>query len=166
MKQIQAKILSNKQLQGDYFQLDMCAPEIAQEALPGQFVHVQIPDLEHRVLRRPFSIYDTDPATGRLSLVYKTVGEGTYYMSTLQKGLRLDILTGLGNGFNLDRAGRNPLLIGGGTGVAPLYYLAKCLKKQGNTDVHRKADTLYFLNRIQQSERQPETCLQKQLPPV
>lgn len=87
---------------------------------PGQFVNIRLPD---RYLRRPLSVCDVDSMS--FSVIYKTVGKGTYYMSTLQKGLRLDILTGLGNGFNLDRAGRNPLLIGGGTGVAPLYYLAK-----------------------------------------
>ena len=92
---------------------------------PGQFVNIRLPD---RYLRRPLSVCDVDSMS--FSVIYKTVCEGTYYMSTLQKGLRLDILTGLGNGFNLDRAGRNPLLIGGGTGVAPLYYLAKALHRR------------------------------------
>ena len=116
MKQIQAKILSNRQLQGDYFQLDMCAPEIAQEALPGQFVHVQIPDLEHRVLRRPFSIYDTDPAMGRLSLVYKTVGEGTRKLCTIPSAGTLNVIGPNGKGFAIPADGQKAILVAGGFG--------------------------------------------------
>ena len=125
MKQIQAKILSNRQLQGDYFQLDMCAPEIAQEALPGQFVHVQIPDLEHRVLRRPFSIYDTDPATGRLSLVYKTVGEGTRKLCTIPSDGTLNVIGPNGKGFAIPADGQKAILVAGGFGCAATFLLAK-----------------------------------------
>lgn len=125
MKQIQAKILSNRQLQGDYFQLDMCAPEIAQEALPGQFVHVQIPDLEHRVLRRPFSIYDTDPATGRLSLVYKTVGEGTRKLCTNPSDGTLNVIGPNGKGFTSPADGQKAILVAGGFGCAATFLLAK-----------------------------------------
>ena len=125
MKQIQAKILSNRQLQGDYFQLDMCAPEIAQEALPGQFVHVQIPDLEHRVLRRPFSIYDTDPAMGRLSLVYKTVGEGTRKLCTIPSDGTLNVIGPNGKGFTIPADGQKAILVAGGFGCAATFLLAK-----------------------------------------
>lgn len=125
MNQIRAQILSNKRLQGDYFQLDMHAPEIAQEAKPGQFVHVQIPDLEQRVLRRPFSIYDTDAATGRLSLVYKTVGEGTHKLCTIPAGGTLDVIGPNGKGFTVPSDHQKAILVAGGFGCAATFLLAK-----------------------------------------
>ena len=66
-----------------------------------------------------------------LTLIYKVVGDGTRTMSQLQPGATLNILTCLGNGYNLDKAGEHPLLVGGGVGVPPLYYLAKQLRVKG-----------------------------------
>ena len=125
MKQIKAKIVSNRQLQGDYYKLDMIAPEIATEAQPGQFVHVQIPDFEHRVLRRPFSIYDTDQQTGRLSLIYKTVGEGTHKLSSISAGEMIDIIGPNGKGFTIPASGQKSILVAGGFGCAATFLLAK-----------------------------------------
>ena len=93
---------------------------------PGQFVNLKIDGL---YLRRPISVCDrTD---GRLTLVYKVVGKGTEAMAAMKAGGKLDLLTGLGNGYDLRDAGERPLLIGGGVGVPPLYLLAKDLLAQG-----------------------------------
>ena len=93
---------------------------------PGQFVNIAIEGL---YLRRPISVCDC--AAGRLTLIYKVVGEGTERMRRMQPGQRLDLLTGLGNGFRIDPAPQRPLLVGGGVGVPPLYLLAKRLLAKG-----------------------------------
>ncbi len=92
----------------------------------GQFVNIQ---LEGLYLRRPISVFDCED--GLLSIIYKVVGKGTEQMTTLPVGTELDILTGLGNGYNLEKVGEKPLLVGGGVGVPPLYYLAKKLIAMG-----------------------------------
>ena len=93
---------------------------------PGQFVNIA---LEGRYLRRPISVCDYD--AGTLTLVYKVVGGGTEQMSRMRPGHRLDLLTGLGNGFMLRDEVRRPLLVGGGVGVPPLYNLARRLLAAG-----------------------------------
>ncbi|MCD8106831.1 MAG: dihydroorotate dehydrogenase electron transfer subunit [Oscillospiraceae bacterium] len=93
---------------------------------PGQFVNIK---LEGFYLRRPISVCDYDEKT--LTLIYKTVGNGTEFMSTLPEGSDLDILSGLGNGFDLSKSGDYPLLVGGGVGAPPLYNLCKKLVAEG-----------------------------------
>ena len=92
----------------------------------GQFVNIK---LDGFYLRRPISVCDF--AEGELKIIYKVVGEGTEYMSKLANGAKLDVLTGLGNGYDTEKSGESPLLIGGGVGVPPLYALAKRLSAQG-----------------------------------
>ena len=93
---------------------------------PGQFVNIK---LEGKYLRRPISVCDCEE--GKLTIIYKVVGHGTEQMSGLNEGTVLDVLSGLGNGYDISEAGDRPLLIGGGVGVPPLYKLAKELVKQG-----------------------------------
>ncbi|MDP4132458.1 MAG: dihydroorotate dehydrogenase electron transfer subunit [Bacillota bacterium] len=93
---------------------------------PGQFVNIK---LDGCFLRRPISVCDYDDKT--LTLIYKVVGRGTEFMSKLTKCDKLDILTGLGNGYDLSKSGDTPLLIGGGAGIPPMYKLAKELIKEG-----------------------------------
>lgn len=92
---------------------------------PGQFVNIQLDGL---FLRRPISVCDCEGDV--LTIVYKVVGKGTRRMSEMTEGT-LDVLTGLGNGYDLRDAGERPLLLGGGVGVPPLYMLAKQLVAQG-----------------------------------
>ena len=92
----------------------------------GQFVNIQ---LDGMFLRRPISVCDYDNET--LTLVYKVVGKGTEAMASMVAGTKLDILTGLGNGYDLTLAGEKPVLLGGGVGVPPMYNLAKKLREQG-----------------------------------
>ena len=93
---------------------------------PGQFVNIE---LEGLYLRRPISINDWDDET--ITIIYKVVGRGTEQMSHMQAGEQLDVLTGLGNGFDTDVECQKPLLVGGGVGVPPLYRLAKELMARG-----------------------------------
>ena len=92
----------------------------------GQFVNIKLDGL---FLRRPISVCDR--VDGELTIIYKVVGKGTEQMKNMQSGEKLDVLTGLGNGYDLAPAGDTPLLIGGGVGVPPMYMLAKELIKQG-----------------------------------
>ena len=94
---------------------------------PGQFVNIA---LDGKFLRRPISVCDYDAST--LTLIYKVVGSGTAQLSAMGGGT-LDILTGLGNGYDISAAGDAPVLIGGGVGVPPMYRLAKDLTAMGKT---------------------------------
>ena len=92
----------------------------------GQFVNILLDGL---YLRRPISVCDC--ADSKLTLVYKVVGKGTAQMAAMTAGQTLDVLTGLGNGYDIAKAGDHPLLLGGGVGVPPLYMLARLLREQG-----------------------------------
>lgn len=93
---------------------------------PGQFVNFR---LTGKYLRRPISVYDKDDVS--FTVIYKVVGEGTEQMRHMQIGETLDVLTGLGNGYDTAISGQRPLLLGGGVGVPPLYWLAKQLLIEG-----------------------------------
>lgn len=97
---------------------------------PGQFVNIRLDGL---YLRRPMSVCDLDE--GRLTIIFKAVGKGTARMARMAAGTNLDLLTGLGNGFDPADAPEKPLLVGGGAGVPPLYLLAKELLKVGKAPV-------------------------------
>lgn len=92
----------------------------------GQFINIE---LEGKFLRRPISVADYDATT--ITIIYKVVGHGTEQMSKMEAGKRLDILTGLGNGFSTDNDAQRPLLVGGGVGVPPMYNLCKRLLAEG-----------------------------------
>ena len=125
MKQSIFTILENNALTRDVFRMVLEGDTSAITA-SGQFVNIQ---LEGRFLRRPISVCDWSDTT--LTIVYKVVGHGTEDMSKMAPGKKLDILTGLGNGYDLTLAGDRPVLIGGGVGVPPMYNLAKKLLAEG-----------------------------------
>ncbi len=125
MKQSIFTVLSNRPLTDSVYKMVLGGDTSAITA-SGQFVNVQLQGL---YLRRPISVCDYDGKT--LTLVYKVVGKGTEQMSKMSEGETLDVLTGLGNGYDLSVSGENPLLLGGGVGVPPLYSLAKKLIAQG-----------------------------------
>ncbi|MBP3305463.1 MAG: dihydroorotate dehydrogenase electron transfer subunit [Oscillospiraceae bacterium] len=124
MKQSMFEIVSNEALTDSVSKMVLWGDTSAITA-PGQFVNIR---LEGMFLRRPISVCDYDGET--LTIVYKVVGKGTEAMRRMTEG-RLDILTGLGNGYDLTVSGENPILIGGGVGVPPMYNLAKKLLAQG-----------------------------------
>lgn len=127
MKQGIFEIIGNRKIANSVYEIKLVGDTSAITA-PGQFVNIR---LEGFFLRRPISVCDY--ADGSLTLVYKTVGGGTEKMSRLARGEKLDILTGLGNGYNTEKSGDSPLLIGGGVGVPPLYNLCKKLVSQGKS---------------------------------
>ena len=125
MKQSVFEIISNKPLTDSVFQMVLQGDTSAITA-PGQFVNLQLDGL---YLRRPISVCDLEG--DKLTIVYKAVGKGTEQMSRMQAGEKVDILTGLGNGYDLTLSGDKPVLLGGGVGVPPMYLLARELLKQG-----------------------------------
>lgn len=94
--------------------------------VPGQFINILI---DGCYLRRPISVCDKDGEI--LTIIYKTVGKGTEKLSEMKEGESLDVLSGLGNGFDLSKSGGKPLVVGGGVGVSPLYFLTKKLVEKG-----------------------------------
>ena len=125
MKQSIFEILSNEALTDCVYKMVLQGDTSAITAA-GQFVNIQ---LEGMFLRRPISVCDYDAET--LTIVYKVVGKGTEAMSKMTVGGKLDILTGLGNGYDLSLSGQKPVLLGGGVGVPPMYNLAKKLLAEG-----------------------------------
>ena len=113
-----------------YRMLVLSAPQIAAAVVPGQFVHVKVPGLEASALRRPFSVFDGDPSAGTVTVLYKIVGRGTEALAQEPVGAAVEVMGPLGYGFPVKCDGV-PLLVGGGYGVAPLYFLAKRLLAQG-----------------------------------
>ncbi len=127
MKQTLFTILENAPLTSTVYRMVLGGDTEAITA-PGQFVNIKLDGL---FLRRPISVCDCED--GKLTLVYKVVGKGTEQMSAMSAGAQLDILTGLGNGYDTEKAEKHALLLGGGVGVPPLYMLAKTLIAQGKT---------------------------------
>lgn len=122
------KILSNEKIAKDVYKM-VLEGDTQYITAPGQFINIR---LAGKFLRRPISVCDCDGST--ITIIYKVVGSGTEYMSKLEKGTVLDILTGLGNGYDISKSTK-PLLIGGGVGVPPLYMLAKKLIASGQKPV-------------------------------
>lgn len=126
MKQSIFEIVENIALTSNVFRMKLKG-DVSQITAPGQFVNIQLDGL---FLRRPISVCDVEEDS--LTLIYKVVGEGTQKMSEMKSG-KLDVLTGLGNGYDMGKSGDAPLLIGGGVGVPPLYLLARKLVEEGKT---------------------------------
>ncbi len=125
MKQSIFTILTDEALTPSVYRMTLSGDTSAITA-PGQFVNIR---LAGKFLRRPISVCDWED--GKLTLVYKVVGHGTAQMAAMAPGEKLDILTGLGNGYDLGLVGDAPLLVGGGVGVPPMYGLAKHLRAMG-----------------------------------
>lgn len=125
MKQAIFEIEENKQLTETVFQMRLLG-DTSDIVRPGQFVNIQVGGF---YLRRPISVCDC--TEGALTLIYKVVGGGTAALSAMTPGDKLDLLTGLGNGYDTQPSGSSPLLIGGGVGIPPLYLLCKTLLGQG-----------------------------------
>lgn len=118
------KILSNEPLTKDVFKM-VLQGDTQYITRPGQFINIA---LTGKFLRRPISVCDYDDTT--VTIIYKVVGEGTEQLKNMSVGEELDVLTGLGNGYDISKSTK-PLLIGGGVGVPPMYNLAKALINAG-----------------------------------
>lgn len=134
--QFKSTIISNQEVSPGYFRMRMTAPPQILDARPGQFVMVRVRDAIDPLLRRPFGIFDVgtmqpeysgcNPTT-YLEILYKVVGKGTEALSTYHHGDHLDLIAPLGTGFDPGDPEEEKILVGGGIGIAPLYYLARTL---------------------------------------
>ena len=121
MKQMILKVTDNTEIAKNIWQMVLEHPEL-EEQKPGQFINIR---LDGQFLRRPISVCESEP--GYLAIIYKIVGKGTEQLSRIKRKETLDVLTGLGNGYDLSKAGNRPLLLGGGVGIPPLMHLARKL---------------------------------------
>ena len=144
MKQEIFVIKSQKKIAKDVFKM-VLSGNTDDITASGQFVNIK---LDGFYLRRPISVCDYDK--NELTLIYKTVGEGTEAMSKYENGTELDVLTGLGNGYDTSLSGEKPLLLGGGVGVPPLYNLCKKLVAEGKKPTvilgFNSADDVFYEN--------------------
>ena len=143
MKQEIFKILTNQQLAKDVYRMTLTGDTCG--IRPGQFVNIKLDGL---YLRRPISVCDCVGCV--LTLIYKVVGKGTELMSKMTQCEELDVLTGLGNGYDLTKSGETPILIGGGVGVPPLYMLCRRLAEEGRHPTvvlgFNKAEEVFYPN--------------------
>ena len=130
---LKIKILSRKEVTPNIYLLSLAAPAIAQQALPGQFLHIKCSKDNYPLLllRRPISIHRIDPQKGEIQILFQVVGEGTKLLAERPVGDDLDIIGPLGNGFKLYPESKKVMLIGGGIGVAALLALGEEAIRQG-----------------------------------
>ena len=139
-------ILENTNLKGGYFRIHFFHPDIAAAATGGQFVHVKIAAMEANLLRRPFSIHDTDKNNNTVTLVYKVVGKGTEVMSKLKVGDVCDLLGPLGCGYSNIPADTIPVFVAGGYGSAAMYITAKNSPNKGVLMLGARSEADVILN--------------------
>lgn len=144
---MQYQIIENAQIAPNVFLLDL-AGDTSMLKAPGQFCQVKIPGF---YLRRPVSICDWDE--NGMTLIYKTVGHGTDALSRMEQGEIVDLINGLGNGYDLAKTGDRPLVIGGGVGVPPLYALTKALVARGKAPTvllgFNRAEEIFLLEEFE-----------------
>jgi len=128
---IKVRILSRKEVAPNIYLMRLKAPEITQDALPGQFIHIKCSKDNYPLLRRPLSIHRIDKEKGEIFILFQVVGEGTKLLAQKVIGDDLDIMGPIGNGFNIYPESRKIMIVGGGIGVAPLLALCEESIRQG-----------------------------------
>ncbi len=121
------QLIRREQVAPGYYLLEFDCPQIAASAQPGQFVHIRVTGDWDPLLRRPFSVMRTNEAEGSFQVLTRTVGRGTQMLAEAQPGTEFDIMGPLGNGFALPGPEGEVVLVAGGSGVAPLIFLATVL---------------------------------------
>lgn len=123
------EIIANRVMAPGYYKMTLSSPSVAKHGGPGQFLHIKVAEGTDPLLRRPISLHDVE-GPDRVSLLYRVVGRGTGLMSRRKAGETLDVMGPLGAGFRTVNPGKRAILVAGGMGVAPLFLLARRLKKQ------------------------------------
>ena len=140
----EAKVVGQRLLNSSTKLIDVYAPEIANQAVPGQFVNVQVCKNTAPLLRRPFGVAGVNKEQGTFTMIYRIIGEATHILADVCAGDVLSIVGPLGHGF--DMSAKKPLLVGGGLGLAPLLFLAEGFG-EGKADIlmgGRTADELFW----------------------
>ncbi|PAV29936.1 dihydroorotate dehydrogenase electron transfer subunit [Virgibacillus profundi] len=152
IKKEEMLIKSVKSIALDTIEMVLNNRYISRAAVPGQFLHV---DIQGHTLRRPISIADVDKSEETVTILFKIMGSGTKHLSAYQTGMTFSVLGPSGNGFNIDnREAKSVLLIGGGIGVPPLYYLGKRLAEEGREIISvlgfQSAESVFYEQKFQE----------------
>jgi dihydroorotate dehydrogenase electron transfer subunit len=137
MQHIRANVISNREIADGYYELEFILPDTAQAPLPGQFLTVRVTDANVPLLRRPFAFSSWDEPTRRAAIIYQKRGSATAILTGAGEGDELDLLSPLGNSFpdpgvTDDGSQRRPVLLAGGIGMGPMFYLAEDLSRRGH----------------------------------
>ena len=160
MKQITDFKLVEKQDFGRSVLLRLQSEQPLPDILPGQFVQVRVDGSPSTYLRRPISIHDVDDKQNEITMLVQQVGEGTRHLAALAMGDMVNMVLPLGNGFTLPERGEKCLLVGGGIGIAPLYYFAKVLNEKGiHPTLLLGGKSQSDLLRLADYQRLGETCV-------
>ena len=136
IRQEQMKVVKQKTLAKNIFEMTMAGDLVSEMGEPGQFVHIRVSGGFDPLLRRPISISSINKEKGEFTVIYRAEGKGTSILSSKKTDDEVDVLGPLGNGFPISKEGKKAFLIGGGIGVPPLYELSKQLKNAGVEPVH------------------------------
>ena len=146
MKQGLFTISENRQLTPSTWLMKLDG-DVSGITAPGQFINIK---LDGHFLRRPISVCNVEE--GCVTIIYKVLGKGTDEMTRFETGKELDVLTGLGNGYDLSEAGDSPLLIGGGVGIPPLYLTARCFRNHPTVILgFTSADEVYYVKEFRRA---------------
>lgn len=146
MKQGLFTISENRQLTPSTWLMKLDG-DVSGITAPGQFINIK---LDGHFLRRPISVCNVEE--GSVTIIYKVLGKGTDEMTRFETGKELDVLTGLGNGYDLSEAGDSPLLIGGGVGIPPLYLTARCFRNHPTVILgFNSADEVYYVKEFRRA---------------
>lgn len=152
---VDAKVIKQDKIAPGHFRLYLSAPEIAEAARPGQFLHVRCGLTLDPLLRRPVSIHAVDRKSGQVILFYRVAGRGTALLSKNKKDDRISLMGPLGNGFSIPEKKARIFVVAGGIGIAPLYFFLQKIADSGTgADVFLGAATkkqLFFINEIKES---------------
>ncbi len=156
IKQISAPLIKTEKVSGRIFKLTFFSPFIARKGRPGNFVHLRVSQENTPLLRRAFSLHKTDPQAGEFQILFKVVGWGTGILCERKEGDEIDLIGPLGNCFSLPDWSRKVILVAGGMGLAPLYFLLKELmrkeipKKEGVLFLHgaKEADEILYAKEL------------------
>ncbi|HEX9917414.1 MAG TPA: dihydroorotate dehydrogenase electron transfer subunit [candidate division Zixibacteria bacterium] len=141
IKQISSSILRIEEITEKVFKLILSSSFIAKNGKPGNFIHIKVNETTTPLLRRAFSLHRADPRKGEIEILFKVVGLGTRILSEKRKGEALDLIGPLGNSFSLPFRNQKAMMVAGGMGLAPLWFLLNELLKNGNI---RKGDITFF----------------------
>jgi dihydroorotate dehydrogenase electron transfer subunit len=129
--QLSAEVLANLDAGQRYRRMILAAPEVAAAVKPGQFVNLRVGPGLDPLLGRPFSVFHAEPAGGQVEILYRPTGRGTTMLAAVQAGARLGLVGPLGRGFSLEKDVEAHVAVGGGTGLAPAYFLSSQAAKAG-----------------------------------
>ena len=127
------ELLANRRITDALWDMELRAPTVAASMLPGQFVHLKLPGMDARILRRPFSVYAADAEAGTMRILYQVVGKGSAHMATLAPGRAgaIGVMGPMGNPWQLPEGARRVLFVLGGVGAAPLAMFGRQVVQAG-----------------------------------